>query len=87
MESFVRDHIMKYLLENKLLSAKQHGFIAGRSTVTQLLKYLDECAQAVSNGKVVDAIYLDFEKAFDTVSHRRLLNKLKAYGIMRFSNG
>ena len=35
----------------------------------------------IANGAVVDAIYLDFEKAFDTVPHRRLLEKLKAYGI------
>ena len=81
MESFIRDHVMKYLMENKLLTVKQHGFICGRSTVTQLLKYLDDCAKCVASGKVVDAIYLDFEKAFDTVPHRRLLEKLKAYGI------
>ena len=35
----------------------------------------------VATGKVVDAIYLDFEKAFDKVPHHRLLSKLKAYGI------
>ena len=81
MESFVRDHLMNHLLENNLLTTKQHGFITGRSTVTQLLKYLDKCARAVAVGRVVDAIYLDFEKAFDTVPHRRLLEKLKAYGI------
>ena len=50
-------------------------------TVTQLLTYLDVCAQNVATGKVVDAIYLDFEKAFDKVPHHRLLSKLKAYGI------
>ena len=81
MESFIRDHVMTYLMENKLLTVKQHGFICGRSTVTQLLKYLDDCAKCVASGKVVDAIYLDFEKAFDTVPHRRLLEKPKAYGI------
>ena len=81
MESLLRDHIMKHLLDNNLLSKKQHGFISDRSTVTQLLKYLDNCAQSVAKGKVVDAIYLDFEKAFDTVPHHRLLGKLKAYGI------
>ena len=81
MESFVRDSVMKHLLQNNLLSSKQHGFISGRSTITQLLNYLDKCAQSVALGSVVDAIYLDFEKAFDTVPHRRLLGKLEAYGI------
>ena len=35
----------------------------------------------VANGDVVDSIYLDFSKAFDTVPHRRMLGKLDAYGI------
>ena len=68
-------NFLKYHLENKLLSAKQHGFIAVRSTVTQLLKYLDKCAQAVANGKVVDAIYLDFEKAFNDPKAFKLFMK------------
>ena len=81
LESFVRDVLLRHLIDNNLLSKKQHGFINGRSTVTQLLNYLDKCAQSVSKGKVVDAIYLDFEKAFDTVSHRRLIGKLESYGV------
>ena len=35
----------------------------------------------VAKGKVVDSIYLDFQKAFDTVPHCRLMKKLQAYGI------
>ena len=81
MESFLRDEIMLHLLENKLLSPKQHGFISGRSTVTQLLNYLDKCAKAAAEGNVIDTIYLDFMKAFDTVPHKRLMGKLKVYGI------
>ncbi len=81
LESFVRDVLLRHLIDNNLLSKKQHGFINGRSTVTQLLNYLDKCAQSVSKGKVVDAIYLDFEKAFDTVPHRRLIGKLESYGV------
>ena len=67
---------MNHLIQEKLISSKQHGFVNGngRSTVTQLLKYLD-----IAEGKVVGTIY--FAKAFDTVSHRRLLQKLESYGI------
>jgi hypothetical protein len=50
-------------------------------TLTQLLYYLDECIEKIANGNVIDAIYLDFSKAFDTVPHRRLLGKLESYGI------
>ena len=81
MERFIRDNIVGHLLHEKLLSNKQYGFISGRSTTLQLLYYLDECMNVTANGGVVDAIYLDFAKAFDMVPHRRLLGKLEAYGI------
>ena len=81
MERILKDQIMKHLTNEKLLSNKQHGFMPNRSTVTQLLSYLDKCADSISNNKVVDVVYFDFAKAFDTVPHRRLLKKLEAYGI------
>ena len=81
MESIIKEFVMKHLFKNGLLSKKQYGFISGRSTVTQLLKYLDDCAETMANGGVTDTIYLDFAKAFDTVPHERLLVKLKSYGI------
>ena len=56
---------MTHLLENKLLTNKQHGFISGRSTTIQLLNYLDSCVKNIVDGNVVDVIYLDFAKAFD----------------------
>ena len=81
MESFVREKILKHLLDEKLLSRRQYGFITGRSTTIQLLHFLDRCVDIIANGGVVDTVYFDFSKAFDTVPHLRLLDKLKSYGI------
>ena len=64
-----------------LLSSKQYGFINGRSTKTQLLSYLDKCIDPIVYGGVVDTIYFDFVKEFDSVPHNTLLGKLKLYGI------
>ena len=82
MEKIIRHVIMDHLINENLLSDNQHGFISGRSTTTQLLTFLDTCVRSIVEGNVVDVIYLDFWKAFDTVPHHRLLGKLKAYGII-----
>ena len=66
---------------NKLFSNKQYGFISGRSTTLQLLEVIDKWTEAIDNGKNVDCIYMDYQKAFDTVPHKRLLSKLHSYGI------
>ena len=81
MESIIRDDILNYFLDNGLFSKTQYGFIRGRSTVLQLLKIMDDWTYILDQGKQIDAIYTDFEKAFDKVSHRGLLIKLKAYNI------
>ena len=81
MEKLVRDIIVRHMTENNLFSNAQHGFIKGKSCVTQLLEFLEDIMQSIDNGNGVDVIYLDFCKAFDKVPHRRLLQKLYAYGI------
>jgi len=81
LESLIRDHVMHYLLRNNLLSSKQYGFIKGRSTHLQLLQMLDKWTEYLENGRQIDAIYTDFEKALDKVPHKRLLSKLRSYDI------
>ena len=81
MESILRKQVMSHLISENLISNKQYGFISKRSTVTQLLNYLDKCCEMVADGMVVDCIYFDFAKAFDTVPHKRLRKKLTGYGI------
>ena len=80
-ETFIRDKMYDHLLINKLLSNHQYGFCKGRSCTTQLINTMQEWNSHLDNNVPVDAIYLDFRKAFDTVSHQRLLKKLYCYGI------
>ena len=81
LESIIKKHIVNHFINEKLFADEQHGFMKGRSTTTQLLKFLDKCIQTYASGGVTDVIYLDFAKAFDTVPHKRLIAKLEAYGI------
>jgi hypothetical protein len=51
------------------------------STSTQLLETVNDWTIAIKNHNIVDAIYFDYAKAFDSVSHNKLIHKLRAYGI------
>ena len=81
METLVRDKVIRHMMENNLLSKHQHGFVSGRSSVTNLLAVIDAWTEALDMSTPVDAIYLDFAKAFDSVPHQRLIKKLEGYGI------
>jgi len=81
LESIVRDSMAYFFCRHKMLSSVQHGFVSRRSTVTNLLEYLDFVTDAVDNDKPVDCVMLDVAKAFDTVSHLKLLHILAAYGL------
>ena len=69
------DHFEPYV------SKTQHGFLSGKSCLSNLLHCFDKIDDILGNGDDVDILYLDFQKAFDTVPHHRLLHKLKIYGI------
>ena len=80
MESIIRDNVAQYFTVNKLFSNYQFGFVKGRSATLQLLHILDDWTLALNSDKQVEIVYTDFAKAFDKVSHQRLLIKLKSYG-------
>ena len=81
MESVIRDALVKHMMEHNLFCDQQHGFVPGRSYMTQLLVTLELWSELLDSGAPIEVIYLDFRKAFDTVPHQRLLTKLKAYGV------
>jgi hypothetical protein len=81
LERVVRDAIMDHLYAHKLISPQQHGFVRNKACVTNLLETIDELTSSLALKSWVDVIFLDFAKAFDKVPHRRLVQKLEAYGI------
>ena len=81
MESIIHDSMSSYLLSNDLISDSQHGFLKKRSTLSNLLYSIRHWLSSLNSGKSIDIIYVDFAKAFDSVSHTKLLHKLNSYGI------
>ena len=83
MEKLVREQLQLvcHLERNNLISEVQHGCVKGRSCVTQLLDVLDLWTGTLDDGGSVDVIFMDFQKAFDSVPHRRLVSKIMAHGI------
>ena len=81
MEKIICSAILLFLNTNGLISQQQHGFVRGRSCQTNMLLCLEKWTEVVDSDRSVDVAYFDYAKAFDKVSHRLLLLKLKAYGI------
>ena len=81
LESIIRDQLMEHLVKNNLIVGSQHGFVPKKGCVSNLLETLDTITSDLAKGTSIDEIYLDFSKAFDTVPHKRLLHKLRGYGL------
>ena len=81
MERLIRDKMMEFLTSTMLLSDKQFGFVPGRSCTLQLLVCVEQWSKQFDQGTGVDTIYTDFSKAFDRVSHTKLLSKILSFGI------
>ena len=77
-ETILREHILPYVID--IITNKQHGFCPGKSCLSNLLETIDLANEYIAEGNCVDLFYFDFSKAFDTVSHYRLLVKLEAMG-------
>ena len=81
LEKSVYKQIENYLSSTGLLFKFQSGFRAGYSTESCLAYLTDYIRKEISEGKFVGMLLLDVQKAFDSVNHQILCNKLEAMGI------
>ena len=79
LEKIIFNISIKFLSNS--FTPHQFGFLPGRSTLQQLLLFINELLEAKRTNKVSDVIYLDFKKAFDSVTHTKLLHKIRSFGI------
>lgn len=81
MERCIYNQLTEYLEKNDLLSPRQFGFRKEKSTEMAANLFFDDVHRAMNRGQLTGTLFIDLSKAFDTVSHGVLLNKLYKYGI------
>lgn len=78
-EKIIYDDI--YPVIRPYIVQEQHGFVDGKSTESNLCEFVDVLFRSMDEGFQVDAVYTDYSKAFDKISHDILLQKLLSIGV------
>lgn len=80
-ESSIKCALLEFLSEHDVISSSQHGFLSKKSTCTNLLECLNDWTDALDSYLSCLVVYVDFSKAFDSVTVPKLLYKLHCLGI------
>ena len=81
IEKIIHKRLYSFLEEHKILYQNQFGFRKSNSTVYALAQITEMIKESIDGGKFGCGIFVDLRKAFDTVNHEILLNKLEHYGV------
>lgn len=81
LEKIIKIRIVKFLNKHKVISDKQYGFREGKSTDDAIFALTTYIYDALDKKKATLCIFVDLSKAFDTVCHKKLLNKMYIYGL------
>ena len=79
-EKIIHKQMIVFIDKHKILYMKQYGFRQGFSTTLALIDVIDDIKRALDKGEYAIGIFLDVEKAFDSINHAILLHKLEHYG-------
>ena len=81
IEKVVYTQLYDYFISKTLFYTSQHGFKKLHSTETAALEFVDRIIKFLDTGKLPISIFIDLSKAFDTLNHQILIEKLAYYGI------
>jgi hypothetical protein len=81
LEKIMYKRLISFINKHKILNKHQFGFRNGHSTTLSLIEVMDEIYKNLDDGNIGIGIFLDLQKAFDTIQHSILLDKLQHYGI------
>jgi hypothetical protein len=81
MEHVIASQLNNFLDSHDITYERQHGFRSRHSCETALASFTHQVELGLRNGNEVDCLFLDFQKAFDTVPHKRLISKLTGIGV------
>ena len=81
IEKLVHRQLYGFLEFNNHLYTNQFGFGNFHSTNHAIITITEKIRKAIDNGENTCSVFLDLQKAFDTVDHEILLSKLEHYGI------
>lgn len=84
-EKIVANQFMEFLNSNNLIDDIQHGFRPERSVTSAAVAFLETIIESVDKGKVTIGVFMDVSKAFDSVNHKVLINKLKTLNVAKHS--
>ncbi|XP_039300576.1 uncharacterized protein LOC120355896, partial [Nilaparvata lugens] len=81
IETIIHRQLYRYLIRHNIISNVQYGFVKGRSTTGAMDALIKGILKSFENKEFAQATFCDLSRAFDTVNHSLLLNKLSFYGV------